>query len=125
MILQAGERLIKSDAAGYIKGKLGMVNGVLTVTDRRLVFDQNHPLVAALGLLGVLVLGRILPRKDIVDLPLSQVVSFSRGKLGINRNILSIQAIDGREYRFSVPFDKWAPAVVRAGVAQAQPETLA
>ena len=121
MKLQDGERVVKGDGARYIKGKLNVMPGVLTLTDRRLVFDQRNAVASAFGLLGALVLGPILPRRVVVDLPRGQIASFARGQYGRNQNVVTINSADGKDYRFLAPFDAWAPVLAQAGVPQGQP----
>ena len=121
MKLQAGEQAIKGDSASYVKGKLSVWPGVLTLTNQRLVFDQRNAIASAFGLLGALVLGPILPRRVVVDLPLGQIASFSRGQYGRNQNVVAINSRDGKNYRFLAGFDAWAPVLAQAGIAQEQP----
>jgi len=122
MKLNDGEQLIKAEGARYAKGKLNVMPGVLTLTDRRFVFDQRNAVASAFGLLGALILGPILPRRVVVDLPLGQIASFARGKYGINQNVVVVTTPEGQEYRFLVSkFDAWTPVLAQARIPQAQP----
>jgi hypothetical protein len=121
--LNDGEQVFKEDgSARYAKGKLNVSPGKLVLTNQRLGFERNNPVAAAFGLLGLLLLSPILPRKLVVDLPLGQIASFTRGKYGINQNVVVVSAHDGAEYRFIVSkFDAWAPVLAQARIPQAQP----
>lgn len=120
MKLRDGEQSVKSGSASYIKGKLNAAPGVLTLTDQRLVFSQRNAVFAAFGLIGAL-LGMLSKGKDVVDLPLGQIAGFSRGKYGINTNVVVIETRDGQTHRFGAKFDDWAAVLVPAGIAQSQP----
>jgi hypothetical protein len=121
MKLQDGEQKVKRSNATYITGRLKVAPGALILTDRRVAFEQRSRFVTAFGLLGYLVLGSLLPRKIVVNLPLSQIASFARGQYGRNRNVVAILARDGSQYQFGATFDDWAPLLIRAGIPQAQP----
>ena len=121
MKLQDGEKVVRGDTASYVKGKLNVASGKLTLTDRRLVFEQSSVIASAFGLLGALVLAPLLPRKVVMDLPLGQVASFSRGQYGLNKNVVMITARDGKEYRFAAKFESWVPVLSMAGIPQTQP----
>ncbi len=123
MKLNDGEQVLKEDgSARYAKGRLNVSPGKLMLTNQRLGFERNNPVAAAFGLLGMLLLGPLLPRKLVVDLPLGQLASFARGKYGINQNVVVVNALDGAEYKFVVSkFDAWAPLLAQAGIPQGQP----
>jgi hypothetical protein len=123
MKLNDGEQVLKEDgSARYSKGKLNVSPGKLVLTNQRLGFERNNPVAAAFGLLGMLLLSPILPRKLVVDLPLGEIASFARGKYGINQNVVVVTTREGQEYRFIVSkFDAWTPVLAQARIPQAQP----
>ncbi len=120
MKLQDGEQVVKAEGARYAKGKLNVMPGVLTLTDRRLVFDQRNAVASAFGLLGALILGPILPRRVVVDLPRGGITSFVRGQYGRNQNVVTITAAGSNDYRFLATFEAWAPVLAQAGIPQMQ-----
>ncbi len=121
MHLEEGEQMRKQDkSARYVRGGLAAPSGTLTLTNRRLAFEQINPIAGSLGLMGTL-LTNVLPHQLVVNLPIGQVSSFSRGKYGLNENVMVVSAADGSEYRFITHFDEWAPTLTKAGVRQNQP----
>ena len=126
MQLEPGEQIVKEGKGStYIKGKLNNSQGNLVLTNRRLVFDQMSPIVYMFGILGMLLLGPLLPKKTVVNLPLGQIASFSRGKFGLNKNVMVLGTADGTQYRFGVSkFDQWAPVLTQAGVRETQPAVV-
>lgn len=123
MKLNEGEQVVKAEAGTYWKGKLSRMPGVLTVTNHRVVFDHRNLIASQLGLIGVLVLGRILPRGVDVNLKLGEVASFCRGQHSRNRMYLGVTDMAGKTYRFLVTADLWAPALQNAGIREVPPPT--
>lgn len=120
MHLEEGELLRKQDnTVRYDRGKLWTPAGTLTLTDRRLAFEQVNPIAGSLGILGM-ALTNVLPHQLVVNLPLSEVTSFSRGKHGLHDNVVVVSANDGSEYRFVTHYERWAPVLAKAGIRQKQ-----
>jgi hypothetical protein len=121
MHLEDGEQVRKQDTSvRYDRGKLTAPAGTLTLTNRRLAFEQVNPIAGSLGLLGM-ALTNVLPHQLVVNLPLGQVSSFSRGKYGLHDNVIVVNAADGSEYRFLTHYDQWASVFAKAGISQKQP----
>ncbi len=51
--------------------------------------------------------------KGVVEIPFSQIRDVSRGRQGLNRNVLEVEMVDGTRVKLGVKFDKWAPALAR------------
>ena len=121
MKLQDGEQLLKAEPGRIVRSKLSVRYGILSLTDRRLVFDRRNSIAASFGLLGAL-LDPILPRAVEADLPLSEIASFTRSKYGRNQNAVGLTMREGKEYRVIVSnFDAWAAALTQMNIPQAQP----
>lgn len=121
MKLQPGEQILFQDRdVRYIKGKLSAAPGTLTLTNQRLAFEQQTLIGSVIGFLGMALLdhlGPVLPNKVAVSLSPTQIVSFSRGKWGLNPDVIQLKAADGAEYTFVVSeFDTWAPYLTQAGI---------
>ena len=120
MKLQDGERLLKAEPGRIVRGKMSVRYGILSLTDRRLVFDRRNSIAASFGLLGAL-LDPILPRAVEADLPLGEIASFAPSKYGRNQNVVGLTMRDGKEYRIIVSnFNGWATALAQMNIPQAQ-----
>jgi hypothetical protein len=119
--LQPGEQIVFQDRdVRYIKGKLNAAPGTLSLTNQRLAFEQQTLVASVIGFLGMALLdhlGPVLPSKVTASLSPAQVASFSRGKWGLNRNVIRLRAADGAGYTFVVSeFDTWVPYLTQAGI---------
>lgn len=121
MKLNEGEQVVKAEAGTYWKGKLNQMPGVLNVTNHRVVFDHRNLVASQLGIIGVLLLGKILPRGVDVNLKLGEVASFERGQHNRNRTYLGVTDMAGKRYRFLVTADLWAPVLQQAGIREVPP----
>ncbi len=121
MHLEEGEKLRKKDTTvRYDRGGLTARAGILTLTNRRLVFEQVHLVAGSLGAIGM-ALTNMLPHQVVVNLPLSEISGFSRGNYGLHDNVLVVRANDGSEYRFLTHYDQWASVLGKSGIRQKQP----
>ncbi|WP_142687036.1 GRAM domain-containing protein [Chitinophaga polysaccharea] len=87
----------------YLKNSFNAKQGVLYLTNERVVFEAK-PMMMVL-LFGVI--GWLLSRKKIsVDFPLSDITDFKRGKQGFNKKVAEFDLIDGRKIRIGIT-GKW------------------
>ena len=121
MKLNEGEQVVKAEAGTYWKGRLNQMPGVLNATNHRVVFDHRNLIASQLGFIGVLILGKILPRGIDVNLKWGEVASFHRGQHNRNRAYLGVTDQAGKTYRFLVTADLWAPVLQQAGVREVPP----
>lgn len=97
--LEAGEKVLYKCNGTYIKSRWKAMHGNAYVTSGRIVFEARPMMMFALfGILGYL-----LSRKKVVlSLSLSEVTGFNKVKYGLNKNVASIEMIDGTTPRISL-----------------------
>lgn len=117
---------IRTETAFLLKGGLKNQSGTLLLYPDRVshVVSAGLAAGAAGGALGALVANKVAKGravgkeaeggKGVTTLPLSQVTEVRKGKQGLNRNILEIEAGDGTMLKLGVKFDRWKPDLVAA-----------
>ena len=108
--LQAGEQLLRRDAASFVQGPMRVRPGTAYLTSRRVVAESTPLLVGTLSVLSAI--GRAIARKVVrpewVEVPLSNLVRVSRERYGMNPNVLAFStggepvlrvALSGRQFR--------------------------
>lgn len=87
----------------YIKNSFSAKQGVLYITNERIVFEAKPMLMFLL--FGII--GWLLTRKKVAqEFQLSDITDFKRTKHGFNKKIAEFDLIDGRKVRFGVT-GKW------------------
>jgi hypothetical protein len=107
--LQA-EGVVKETFGTIIKGKRA-VPGRLYLTSQRLVFLQANPVLALFGAIGGLLTATVKPKRVGVDIPLAGITGVTRGKFGINKNILEVSRAGAEPVRLAVKYDEWEQAL--------------
>lgn len=103
----------------YIKNNFNAKQGVLYLTNERVVFEAKPMLMFLL--FGII--GWLLTRKKVsIDFPLSDITDFKRGKQGFNKKVAEFDLIDGRKIRIGVT-GKWEvfDAVYQKAMLDVQP----
>jgi hypothetical protein len=111
--LNSDEVLIKESMANRIEGKMNVKQGTLFLTSKRLVFHKRQ--WWAHGLIGVFSL--LLKGKFEFEIPLNMVSEIAKTKYGFNKNIFTVKAANGSEYRFVVKFADWLDALKNTYIA--------
>jgi hypothetical protein len=111
--LSPDETLIKESMTFRIVGKINNKQGTLFLTSKRLVFHKRPWWTH--GLIGVFSL--LLKGKFEFEIPLSMVSEIAKTKFGFNKNVLTVKAADGSEYRFVVKFVDWLDALKNTYIA--------
>lgn len=107
--LEAGETQIRTERGMVIRGKMRGYSGVLTLTDRRLMFRRVfNPL---LGLIGALI--PPLRGGTMFDLALDRIASVERGKHGRNDRVILVGDAEGNTHKVIVSktVDEWIAAI--------------
>lgn len=95
------EPVVATSNGGYFTSKRRMNLGRWELTAKRLVFYQWSSLWMMFGVIGALI-GMRSAGKRKVDLELTRIDSFARGKYGMNTRILDVKMTDGSEHRLSL-----------------------
>lgn len=103
------EKIIKQEKVGYLKSKMMLMQGVLTLTETHLKLEAHKTGVSGFGILGAIIKRKVESEVFGFNVPLSDVTSISQGKHGVNKNVLEITLIDQIEYRILVDdYTKWS-----------------
>lgn len=87
----------------YIKNNFNAKQGILYLTNERIVFKASPMLMfLVFGIIGWL----LSRKKTAVEFPLSDITDFKRGKHGFNKKVAEFDLIDGRKIRIGVT-GKW------------------
>jgi len=103
--LRLGEQVLKQGTMPYLKSRFQLVQGGGYLTTLRFLHTNDMRGVAAGGLLGTLMKGKV----DI-EVPLASVASISKSRHGRNEAVLTITTVQRREYRLLTAFDQWLSA---------------
>jgi hypothetical protein len=80
--------------------------GVLT-TERFTRIVQGSPILYNyFGILGALI-NNTLPKKVDIDIPLAAIAVIGRGKLGLLKDVLYIETVEGKSYQLTPKYDYW------------------
>lgn len=101
--LNPQETVLYKVNAVYLKTKFQAKQGVIYITNERIVFETK-PMMMIL-LFGVI--GWLLSRsKKTNEFQLSDITNFQRTKQGFNKKIAEFDLVDGTKYRFGLT-GKW------------------
>lgn len=64
----------------------------------------------SLGLLGRLI-NQLFPEKNDIDIPLASITLIGRGKLGLLKDVLYIETVDGKSYQLTPGYESWLTAL--------------
>jgi hypothetical protein len=119
------EAPLKSATGYLLQGGLKNKPGTVLLYADRIVHVGSNAIAAAAagGAIGALIGNRVAKNKasgraaeggkGVTDIPLATVSKVSKGKQGLTKNILVIDA-DGGQFRFGVKFDQWSDDIARA-----------
>ena len=103
------EKIIKQEKVGYLKSKMMLLPGVLTLTETHLRLEAHKTGVSGFGIIGAIIKRKVESKTFGFNVPLSDVTSIFQGKHGVNKNVLEITLIDKIEYRILVDdYTKWS-----------------
>lgn len=103
------EKIIKQEKVGYLKSKMMLLPGVLTLTETHLRLETHKTGVSGFGIIGAIIKRKVESQTFGFNVSLSDVTSIFQGKHGVNKNILEIILIDKIEYRILVDdYTKWS-----------------
>jgi GRAM domain len=101
--LNPQESILYKKNAVYLKSKWQAKQGVVYLTNERIVFETRPMMMIMLfGLIGWL----LARSKKTNEFQLSDITNFQRGKQGFNKKIAEFELIDGSKYRFGLT-GKW------------------
>ncbi len=112
--LKAGEAILREEDGVWIRGGLSNQIGRLYLTNQRLVFSRQNPVLMVLfGLLGALFSQWF--RKVTFDLPLKDVTGFEHTSYAFNKRVILFRTLQG-EQKFGVnrPYEEWEPVLKKA-----------
>ncbi len=98
--LQPGEQVLTQGPVPYLKSRFNLVQGGGYLTDRRFLHTNDMRGLAAGGLVGALIKGKV----DI-EIPLGSITRISRDRHGRADSVLKIETVHGQEYRLMPDFD--------------------
>lgn len=102
-------KIIKEEKVGYLKSKVMLMQGTLTLTETHLKLEAHKTGVSGFGVLGSLLKRKVESETFGFNVPLSDITSVTQGKHGVNKNVLEIELIDQIEYRILVDdYSKWS-----------------
>ena len=102
-------KLIKKEQVGYLKSKMMLLAGVLTMTETHLILDAHKTGTSGLGVLGAILKRKVESKTFGFKVLFSDITSVSQGKHGVNKNVLVIELIGHIEYRIAVKdYSKWS-----------------
>lgn len=99
--LQIPDNYIKKEKVSYLKSKIGLLNGVLYLTNNGLLLIANKTTIAS-GLLGRLLKKKVEEKKYGFNIELSQIKNINQGKHGLQSNVLEILDHQDNTYRIIV-----------------------
>jgi hypothetical protein len=117
---------LRTQTAFIIRGGLKNQAGTLLLYPDRISHVASNGLAAgaAGGALGMLVAGKVAKGKaagkeaeggkGVTTIPLAQLTQVRKGKQGLNKNLLEVEAADGTVLKLGVKFDQWKPDLVAA-----------
>ena len=102
-------KIIKIEDVGYLKSKMMLMPGVLTMTETHLILDAHKTGVSGFGILGAILKRKVESKPFGFKVLFSDITSVSQGKHGVNKNVLVIELIEHIEYRVLVKeYSKWS-----------------
>lgn len=96
--LQQGETILKEENAIYLKGKINVQPGWLTLTNKRLVFIKSGNYF--FGLIGMLF--KSLRGGKLFNIPLNEIQGYSNEKYGLNKKVLGLDTAQQGHIKFAL-----------------------
>ena len=106
------EKVLKEELVGYLKSKMNMLQGILVLSDKRLVLDAHRAGVGGLGVIGAIAKHVVEKKSFGFNLEFSQIKEISQGKHGFQKNVLQVKDNEDNEYRIIVKkYPEWEEAI--------------
>jgi hypothetical protein len=108
------QQVLKEGAVYTLKGGIWK-GGIATLTTERFYRKVRGSalLSYSFGLLGRLI-NQAFPWRVEIDIPLSSITVIGRGKMGLKKDVLYIETVDGKSYQFMPDYQIWLSALQNA-----------
>jgi hypothetical protein len=107
-----GEQVTKREEIGYLKSKMNLMEGVLRLTPTRLILEAHKMGVGGFGILGSIMKRKVEQKVFGFDIALSEIKEITRGKHGVQKNVLEITVATDEMYRILVKdYADWESAL--------------
>lgn len=102
------ETILKKGFASHLESKMKLRSGTGYLTNQRFMYYRSRLPWLLDGELTTL----LFPRVMAIEIPLHSIASISRGKYGLNKNVLIIKTKMGQEHSLIMEkFEKWFSAL--------------
>lgn len=110
--METTHKVLKEEFVGYLKSKINLQKGKLTMTDETISLSAHKTGLAAVGILEIFVKRMLEKKKTIFDLTFKNIQSVKQGKHGIETNVLEITDNSNVTYRIVVEnYQDWEDAI--------------
>ncbi|MGV6861428.1 MAG: hypothetical protein ACWA41_06635 [Putridiphycobacter sp.] len=106
--MSQSEKIVKQEKIGYLKSKLNLMQGVLTLTPNRLILEAHKTGVGGRGLLDTFLRKQVEKKNYGFALERSQIKAVNQGKHGVQKNVLEITNPENETFRIIVQdYQEW------------------
>ena len=93
---------------GYLKSRMNLLEGDLYLTSDKLILKSHTPEDKGMGRFGFLFKKKVEEKDHGIILSFDDILKISRGKHGMEKNVLEIKTNDNQEYRIIVKdYNEW------------------
>jgi predicted RecA/RadA family phage recombinase len=120
------EEPLRTQTAMVFRGGLKNESGTLLLFPDRLSHVASAGMAAGAlgGVAGMLVVGKLAKNKagdkeaqggkGVTTIPFAEVTEIRKGRQGLNKSLLEVEAAGGTVLKLGVKFDQWKPDLVEA-----------
>ncbi|HYG52698.1 MAG TPA: hypothetical protein VD905_17430 [Flavobacteriales bacterium] len=94
--------ILKEENVGYLKSKMNLLQGKLSITANHLVLTAHKTTVNLFGVIGALLKSRVEKEFQVFKLSLKDIQKIENGKHGMNKGVLEITDNKNQTYRILV-----------------------
>jgi hypothetical protein len=102
MYMTQNDSVIKQENIGYLKLKINLQQGTLTLTNSAVALDAHKTGVSGLGLLGAFLKKKVEKNNTVFNLAFADIKTVAQGKHGMQKNVLEITDQQNNTHRIIV-----------------------